>query len=126
MTRAAPVLVAALLLLAGCSRFGGRDRPEDTGPIYSPNGEPLNGGALGHPSCAAAMAQWFDRVDANHDGAIDRAEFLADAARQFAAMDLDHDGVITPSELAQYRLPFAAAPPPDRETSDQEVGPPAS
>ena len=110
------------MVLGGCSWFGGRHHPEDAGAIYSPNGEPLNGGPLGHPSCAQAMARWFDRVDANHDGVIDRAEFLADAARQFAAMDLDHDGVITPAELAQYRQPYAApAPPaPGGATADDE------
>jgi Ca2+-binding EF-hand superfamily protein len=119
VTRAAPVLLAALVVLAGCSWFGGGKHPEDAGPIYSPNGEPLSGGPLGRPECAAAMARWFARVDTNHDGTIDRAEFLADAARQFAVMDLDHDGVITPAELAQYRLPYAAPLRQSGETEDE-------
>jgi hypothetical protein len=74
--------------------------------IYSPNGEPLDGGPLGSPSCVDAMTTWFNRVDTNHDHAIDLAEFLADARRQFALMDLNHDGEITPDELATYRAPY--------------------
>ena len=74
--------------------------------LYSPAGEPLNGGTLGEPSCADALSAWFERVDHDHDGTIDRDEFLADGRRQFAAMDLDKDGIITPAELAQYRAPY--------------------
>lgn len=100
--------LAVLLALSGCGH-GHSSGPEAASMrLYSPNGEPLSGGKLGHPSCAAAMSAWFDRVDADHDGTIDRAEFLADARRQFAAMDLDGDGQITPAELAQYRAPYEA------------------
>jgi Ca2+-binding EF-hand superfamily protein len=74
--------------------------------IYSPNGEPLSGGPLGRPRCEDAMARWFDRVDADHDGTIDRGEFIADSRRQFAAMDLNRDGVITPAVLETYRAPY--------------------
>ena len=73
--------------------------------VVSPNGEPLSGGPLGAPDCDEQMDRWFDRVDANQDGRIDRAEFLADARAQFARMDLDHDGFITADELTAYRLP---------------------
>src|SRR5690348_74980 len=45
--------------------------------LYSPAGEPLNGGALGEPSCADALSAWFERVDSDHGGTIDRGEFLA-------------------------------------------------
>jgi hypothetical protein len=94
--------------------FGGRgDRSAESagrGPIYSPNGEPLSGGPLGPSTCEDAMARWFDRVDANHDGAISWDEFVADARRQFAVMDLDKDGVIVPAELAQYRAPYLPGP----------------
>lgn len=105
--RVGPVL--ALLALAGCGTF---DRLTDPPPpmapprVFSPNGEPLRGGPLGHPTCRDALARWFDRVDTNHDGFVDRAEFRADAERQFKIMDLDHDGEITPDELARYRAPF--------------------
>jgi Ca2+-binding EF-hand superfamily protein len=98
-----------LAVLAGCHTMDQMmDPPPPTAParIFSPNGEPLRGGPLGHPTCREAMARWFDRVDANHDGVIDRGEFRADAERQFKIMDLDHDGEITPDELARYRAPY--------------------
>lgn len=104
-------LLLALLAVGGCGavhRLADRDRPGPPARVYSPNGEPLRGGRLGHPSCRDALSGWFDRVDANHDGFIGRDEFRADAQRQFAVMDLDHDGVITPDELARYRAPFEA------------------
>lgn len=78
--------------------------------LYSPNGEPLNGGALGKPTCEAALSRWFDRVDADHDGMIGRAEFSADASAQFAQMDIDHNGYLLSEELDRYRLPYRQGP----------------
>jgi hypothetical protein len=101
--------VLALLALAACGKLDRMmDPPPPTAParIFSPNGEPLRGGPLGHPACRDALSRWFERVDTNHDGFVDRAEFRADAARQFKIMDLDHDGEITPDELARYRAPY--------------------
>jgi len=74
--------------------------------LFSPNGEPLSGGPLGQPKCEAALAGWFNRVDADHDGAVDRQEYLADAKAQFAKMDLDHDGYITAAKLSEFRAPY--------------------
>jgi hypothetical protein len=101
------VLVGALL---AC---GGGARREAGQILYSPNGEPLAGGALGSADCETAMGRWLARVDrdGDGDGTIERAEFLADARRQFAAMDLDHDGFVTPPELQDYRARFGAAAP---------------
>ena len=115
-------LILLLLALGGCGWFRGT-HPETRGkpPIYSPNGEPLNGGALGQPSCEDALSRWLARVDTDHDGTIDREEFLADARRQFDAMDLNRDGLITPSVLAQYRAPFSSEPP-ARAGTDSEAG----
>jgi len=101
-----------MLALGGCS---GRERdkppPEPSARVlFSPNGEPLNGGALGRPKCEDALARWFDRVDADHDGTLARDEFLGDARRQFAVMNLDRDGLLTPSVLARYRAAFAGTP----------------
>lgn len=107
------ILLALLTVLAACGSHddhaGGHLQPSaDIGPLYSPNGEPLSGGPLGHPTCQDALAAWFDRVDAKHAGTIDLAAFLADANRQYAAMDLNHDGEITPDELARYRAAYMA------------------
>jgi len=109
------VSVCALTALGACSNHrrpaqtggpgGGESRPSPA-LMFSPNGEPLNGGTLGQPSCSLAMNYWFDRTDANHDGRLDREEFLADARAQFAKMDLNSQGYITNDELSRYRRPF--------------------
>lgn len=101
-------LVMILLLVSACSH-NSANGGMGYSPLYSPNGEPLSGGALGLPSCIEAISRWFDRIDANHDERVDLSEFLADARAQFTAMDLDKDGTITPAELAIYRAPYAAA-----------------
>ncbi len=111
--RSAAIVVAfAALLLAACSS---RDKPVEASQriLFSPNGEPLNGGALGRPKCEDALTRWFDRIDGDRDGTIERAEFMADARRQFAAMDLDHDGQLEPAELSHYRAALVGAPPPE-------------
>src|SRR5581483_8473553 len=50
---------------------------------------------------------WFDRVDANHDGAIDKVEFRADALRFFKQLDANGDGVIDGFELSAYEHKIA-------------------
>lgn len=87
-------------------RYLGRSEPKLFRTIYSPNGEVLNGGPLGRPTCENALTGWFNRIDSNHDGRISREEFLADGRQQFAIMDIDHDGLITPSELDRYRATY--------------------
>lgn len=91
-------------VLAGCVSHARRDA--EAMVIYSPLGEPLSGGPLGHPACSVALGKWLDRIDLNHDGVITLDEYLADAKRQFHIMDLDGTGEITASELAQYRAPY--------------------
>ena len=109
--RAIFLALAVTMGLGGC--WGHRHTAPTAVRLYSPLGEPLSGGALGRPSCSDALSAWFERVDTNHDGLIDRDEFLADAQRQFVIMDLDKDGTITPAELAQYRAPYEAEPSPE-------------
>jgi hypothetical protein len=130
------IVASLSLLLAGCEGTGedastnARNKPGDSSQsarafepgaatraelaekavpahlFFSPNGEPLNGGPLGWPSCGDAVRKWFARLDTNHDGTLSRAEFLADAKDKFAAMDIDHNGYLLPEELARYRLPY--------------------
>ncbi len=110
-----PCLTLSILVasgLAACSDRG-RSGPEGGGEVrqtpalmFSPNGEPLNGGSQGQPSCELAMNYWLDRADANHDGRLSREEFLADARAQFAKMDLDGQGTLTSEEIARFRQPF--------------------
>jgi hypothetical protein len=123
----AAMLVAFLLSGCGSHRHEANrsDRERSTETIFSPNGEPLNGGPLGYPTCTDAMTGWFNRVDTNHDRTIDPSEFLTDTRRQFAVMDLDHDGEITPDELAAYRAPYdlglPETAPRDADTSSDQT-----
>ena len=103
-----PLAAAALVLaLAACN--GDEAHQPFTIAVTTPNGEPLSTPPLqgfDSPGCPAILSTWFDRIDAKHDGVIDRAEFMADAEAQFARMDLNHDGIVTPGTLAQYRAGF--------------------
>ena len=72
---------------------GPDDRPR--GKLFiSPMGEPFRG--------PDPIGQWFDGADANHDGALTRAEFEADAARFFAVLDRGRDGEIDPDDIDYY------------------------
>ncbi len=110
----AVLIIAALAGLAACAgsgRPGHGDRPNREGQVaapllYSPNGEALTGGPLGQPSCQLAMEYWLDRADTNHDGGLDRDEFIADARAQFARMDADKLGYLTSDALERYREPY--------------------
>lgn len=107
------VFLAAASSLAGCSHHN--DKPKSARLFYSPNGEPLNGGPLGQPTCPQAMASWFDRVNVHHDGKLTREEFLADAQAQYQRMDIDHNGYLVSEELERFRKPYRADMPIDAE-----------
>jgi Ca2+-binding EF-hand superfamily protein len=93
---------ALALLLAAC---GGPREHEGPPPVpVSPNGEPLLGAQPGTEGCEAAEAAWLAAADMNHDGVVDRTEFMADAQRWFATVDENKDGTITPDELTTLRL----------------------
>lgn len=53
------------------------------------------------------VVDWFKQADANHDGKIDKVEFLADAAAFFKVIDRNEDGYITPIEVAFYEQRIA-------------------
>lgn len=53
------------------------------------------------------VVDWFKQADANHDGKIDKAEFLADAATFFKVIDRNADGYITPIEVEFYEKRIA-------------------
>jgi hypothetical protein len=114
-----------MLALTACNGDAGHQ--PFTIAVTTPNGEPLPTPPLqgfDSPGCPAILGTWFDRIDTNHDGVIDRAEFMADAEAQFARMDLNHDGIVTPGTLAQYRAGFAghAQPGPARKTGGSDEG----
>lgn len=64
----------------------------------SPSGEPFHAPA----DAPYASALWFARADADHDGRITRAEFMADAEAAFHRYDTNGDGVIDGLEVAAY------------------------
>jgi hypothetical protein len=106
-----PMIVAALMMaVAACAsepprrefRHGGRP-PGDArlrrGLFISPSGEPFRGGD--------GLAAWFAQADADHDGAITRAEFEADAERFFHKLDVNNDGQIDGFEINAYEQTVA-------------------
>jgi Ca2+-binding EF-hand superfamily protein len=70
--------------------------------FVSPMGEPFNGGQSGD-----ALAEWFRKADANHDGILSSEEMAQDAERFFATLDVNHDGEIDPDEINRYETTIA-------------------
>jgi len=120
------IIILAALILAGCG--SGHDKKPSGPPtymLYSPNGEPLNGGELGRPTCQQAMSGWFDRLSAVNNGYISREVFLNDAQAQFQRMDIDHNGYIVSEELDRFREPYRQQQPArkqDAEDSGESQG----
>ena len=105
--RAIVTLLPVLLILSAITALvacGDHLDPSKHGIVFSPNGLPLSGGALGHPNCQEALGAWYDRVATA--GSLKSSAFIADAKRQFAAMDVDHVGLLTPAALSRYRAPY--------------------
>ncbi len=48
------------------------------------------------------MGRGFDKLDANSDGSITRAEVDAQAAERFAKVDADRDGFLTQAEMSAH------------------------
>jgi Ca2+-binding EF-hand superfamily protein len=89
----------AVALAAGPALAQLQPKPAPPPRIFlSPSGEPFRQS----PAMPDPLKAWFDRVDANQDGVIDRFEFRADAARYFKVLDADGDGVIDGFEAADY------------------------
>jgi hypothetical protein len=100
------LILATLAACASEPRHGRRGPPGAhvggegrTGPprprlFISPSGEPFRG--------ENGLATWFAGADADHDGAVSRAEFQADALRFFKVLDANHDGVLDGFEIQAY------------------------
>lgn len=69
------------------------------------NARRAGGGGHDHGGSGSGFdpSRMFDRMDANHDGMLDKSEIDAAAAERFRRMDTNGDGVITPDERAAQR-----------------------
>jgi hypothetical protein len=54
------------------------------------------------PGAPHPVMLWFAGADADGDGRLTQAEFLADAQRYFASLDTDRDGELDGFEVAAY------------------------
>ena len=82
------------------------------------------GVAIAQPAPGAGMRDFIAQADANHDGAITRAEWDAARAERFTQEDADHNGALSAAERphwgggggggggADVRPPPAGGPPP--------------
>jgi hypothetical protein len=72
--------------------------PMAPGLFVSPFGEPFRS-QQGEPYPVSA---WFAGADADHDGKLTRAEFMADGVRWFDQLDTNKDGIIGQAEIVAY------------------------
>ena len=105
MIRKLAIALAACTALAACASPPGDEAPVrgKINVFISPMGEPFRGGETD----AYPVDRWFARVDANHDGALDWAEFKTDAEAFFRQLDTNHDGVLDGSEVSAYEQDVA-------------------
>jgi hypothetical protein len=83
MRKAAQLTLLAVLLLAGCSTFGGGARH----PRWNPNGTPRD--ENWHSPNATLL-----RYDADHDGTLTRAELVAGLKAEFNTYDVNHSNCL--------------------------------
>lgn len=94
------LLALGLTAALAAGAVGAQPKPASAPPriFLSPSGEPFRLG----PAAPDPLRAWFDRVDANKDGVIDRFEFRADAAAFFKTLDANGDGVVDGFEAGDY------------------------
>lgn len=72
-------------------------------PPGGPGMFPPPGMAMHGPMGGMMMAAMFDRIDADHDGRISRAEAMRAVDERFARRDTNGDGIIGPDEGGRGR-----------------------
>lgn len=88
--------------------------------FISPAGEPFRA----PPDEPYPISTWFGHADADHDGAISRAEFKADSLAFFDRLDADHNGVIDGFEIGDYERKVAPEIQPSLAGFTEEEEPP--
>jgi len=102
--QASPLLAGALVIALAAGGADTRAQPRRSAAVFiSPSGEPFRP----TPGGPAPFEVWFSRVDARHEGRIDRAEFRADATAFFHRLDANGDGVIDGFEISAYERTIA-------------------
>jgi hypothetical protein len=71
--------------------------------FISPCGRPFRA----KPGESYPVGAWFKMADADGDGKLDHAEFVADALAFFKILDRNGDGVISPAEVSFYEQRIA-------------------
>jgi hypothetical protein len=102
---ALPVAVSGLaaplrLFAQSADPFGG-DGPPNV--FFSPCGKPFRA----RLEAPYPVIDWFKAADADGDGKIEHAEFIADSLAFFKLLDRNGDGVISPQEVAFYEQRIA-------------------
>ena len=108
------IVLMSLALAMGRAGDQSATSPAPSAPVASQVEDGTHGTRLfispmGEPFRADRDPQniWFDRADANHDGALSRDEFDKDSDRWFAALDRRHDGEIDPEDIEYYESVLA-------------------
>ncbi|MDO9607299.1 MAG: EF-hand domain-containing protein [Brevundimonas sp.] len=98
------LLISTLALVAAGPALAQSDFPEP--PMGGQMSGPPPMGGMRPPEretladMKARMVEMFDRVDANHDGAINASELAASpAGRMLSRADMDGNGLITKAEM---------------------------
>jgi hypothetical protein len=102
----AGAVLTALMALAPLAVDGQNAPPGGEAPgnvFISPSGRPYRAKA----DAPYPIVDWFRKADADGDGRLTRAEFIADSMAFFTLLDRNSDGVISPQELAFYEQRIA-------------------
>ena len=90
---------AAALGLAAAAKILPQTTPlADAHLFIAPSGQPFRS----TPGQPYPVVQWFKQADADHDGKIDRQEFVDDAAGFFHVLDRTGAGVLSDADIDTY------------------------